>query len=841
MSDFPTKAKCVVIGAGIVGNCVVGHLSDMGWEEIVLLDKGPLPNPGGSTGHASNFIFPADHSKEIVDLTLESQKQYEELGLQTTCGGIEVARTEERMEEFKRRMTSATCWGIPSELLTPGEVKERVPFISEDVILGGFFTPSVSAVDSLETGTQMRKRAQDAGNLQVFANTEVLDIETAAGPNKPSVSAVVTDKGRIECETVVIACGVWSPRLAEMAGATIPLTPAVHQMADVGPFDVLVETQQELAYPIVRDMDTFCYERQSAGSMEVGSYAHRPILHRVDEIPSNDEAALSPTEMPFTADDFDQQMEEAIELMEFLGDGEIKYAINGLLSLTPDANPVLGPTIEVDNLWSAAAVWVKEGPGVGRLIAEWMTYGYPHLTDPHGADITRFYPQQRNVNHIEARADEHFNKTYGIVHPREQWASRRDITTGPVKTRTDDLGAFYFEAGGWERPHWYESNKDLVAAYGVEGREHEWDARWWTPISDAEHLHMRDNVGLVDLSAFQIFQVRGPGALDYIDQMVVNKCDVKVGGSIYTPVLNSSGGFRSDLTILRLAPDRFRIITGAFDGGRDEYWFRHNLPADGSVQFENRTNALCTLGVWGPNAIPLLSQVTESDLSQESFPYGTCQDILIEGIPTEMFRVSYVGDAGFEIYTPMQHGLALWDAIFDAGASFDLRPVGAAVYGTSGRIEKGYRLMGAELENEYTPVEAGLARPKVKAADFIGKDAYLVAREEAPCAQLCVLTVDNHSCLDGYPRFPMGAGNEPILSSAGERIVDAKGRVSRVTTAGNAPSIDKYLLMAYLPADLCEIDTELQVMYQNETYPVRVAATGANLALFDPDNSRMKA
>ena len=257
-------------------------------------------------------------------------------------------------------MTSAKCWGIPSSLLSPAEVKELVPFISEDVILGGFYTPSVSAVDSLETGTQMRKRAQEAGNLQVFANTEVLDIETTQGTNKPKIEAVVTDKGRIECETVVIASGVWSPRLAEMAGATIPLTPAVHQMADVGPFDVLVETQQELAYPIVRDMDTFCYERQTAGSMEVGSYAHRPILHRVDEIPSNEEAALSPTEMPFTPDDFDQQMEEAIELMEFLGDGEIKYAINGLLSLTPDANPVLGPTVGGIS-WSAAAVWIKEG------------------------------------------------------------------------------------------------------------------------------------------------------------------------------------------------------------------------------------------------------------------------------------------------------------------------------------------------------------------------------------------------------------------------------------------------------------------------------------------------
>lgn len=841
MTDLPTKAKCVVIGAGIVGNCLVGHLNDMGWDDIVLLDKGPLPNPGGSTGHASNFIFPADHSKEIVDLTLDSQRQYEELGLQNTCGGIEVARTPERMEEFKRRMTSATCWGIPSELLTPTEVKERVPFISADVILGGFHTPSVSAVDSLETGTQMRKKAQDAGSLQVFANTEVTDIETSPGPNKPLVRAVLTDKGRIECETVVIACGVWSPRLAEMAGATIPLTPAVHQMADVGPFDVLVETQQELAYPIVRDMDTFCYERQSAGSMEVGSYAHRPILHRVDEIPSNDEAALSPTEMPFTADDFDQQMEEAIELMEFLGDGEIKYAINGLLSLTPDANPVLGPTVEVDNLWSAAAVWVKEGPGVGRLVAEWMTHGYPHLTDPHGADIARFYPQQRNVHHIEARAEEHFNKTYGIVHPREQWATRRDITTGPVKARTDALQAFYFEAGGWERPHWYESNSDLVSTYEVPGREHEWDARWWTPISDAEHLHMRDHAGIVDLSAFQVFEVSGSGVLDYIEHMVVNKCDVKIGGSIYTPVLNSSGGFRSDLTILRVGQTRFRIVTGAFDGGRDEYWFRHNLPEDGTVQFENRTNGLCTFGVWGPNAISILQGMTESNLNQGAFPYGTCQEVLIAGLPTDMFRMSYVGDAGFEIYTPTQHGLALWDAIVGQGSNFDLRPVGAAVYGTSGRIEKGYRLMGAELDSEYTPVEAGLARPKVKAADFIGKAAYLTAREETPCAQLCVLTVESHACIDGYDRFPMGAGNEPILTSSGERIVDAKGRVSRVTTAGNAPSVGKYLLMAYLPVDLCEIGTELQVMYQNENYPVKVATTGANLALFDPDNGCMKA
>ena len=320
MSEFPTSAKVVVIGAGIVGNCLVGHLAELGWTDMVLIDKGPLPNPGGSTGHASNFIFPVDHNKEMALLGVQSANQYRDMGLSVDSGGIEVARTEERWNELQRRMTSALAWGVEAKLLSPAEVKELVPFVNEDIILGGFYCPTVSVVDSLETGTVMRKKAQDKDALQVFANTEVLDVETEDAHNGlKKVTAVVTDKGRIEAEYVVIACGVWSNRVANMAGATIPLVPAVHQMADVGPLDILAETNNEIGYPIVRDMDTFCYERQSAGSMEVGSYAHRPILHHPDEIPSNEEAALSPTEMPFTPDDFDDQMEQAIELMDMLG------------------------------------------------------------------------------------------------------------------------------------------------------------------------------------------------------------------------------------------------------------------------------------------------------------------------------------------------------------------------------------------------------------------------------------------------------------------------------------------------------------------------------------------
>ena len=399
---LPARATIAVIGAGIVGNCLVGHLAELGWEDLLLIDKGPLPNPGGSTGHASNFIFPTDHNREIAILTLESQRQYAALGVNTVCGGIEVARTEARREELRRRMTSARAWGIEAELLSPAEVVAKAQFVNGDVILGGFYTPSVSVVDSVRAGAIMRHRAQARGVLTVLDNTEVTGLAVSRPPiGRPRIRAVVTADGEIAVEQVVIACGVWSPRLAAMAGATIPLTPAVHQMADMGPIDLLHMTGNEIGYPIVRDMDTFMYERQSNEAMEVGSYAHRPILVHPDDIPSCAEAERTPTEMPFTATDFAPQLEHAREIMgELLAGSEMQYAVNGLLSLTPDAQQVLGETAEVEKLWSAAAVWVKEGPGTARLIAEWITYGYPRLCDPHGSDVTRFYPHERTERHI---------------------------------------------------------------------------------------------------------------------------------------------------------------------------------------------------------------------------------------------------------------------------------------------------------------------------------------------------------------------------------------------------------------------------------------------------------
>lgn len=835
MATVPTSARCVVIGAGIVGNSLVYHLAKLGWRDIVQIDKGPLPNPGGSTGHASNFIFPVDHSREMTDLTADSMRQYKELGVFTESGGFEVARTEERMEELRRRMSSAKAWGIEASLVTPEEVVEKVPFLDPSVIIGAFWCPSVGVVDSLRAGTLMRERAMELGALNVVSTVEVtgLDVEDGA------IRRVRTSGGDIEAETVVIACGVWSPKLAAMAGATIPLTPAVHQMISVGPVPQLAERPGEISFPIVRDMDTFCYERQHGSDMEVGSYAHRPILHDAEEIPSIEQSKLSPTELPFTSDDFDDQLEQALELMpEVLGnpDVEIRYAINGLLSLTPDGFPILGETAEVKGLWSAAAVWIKEGPGVGRLLAEWMTHGNPEY-DAHQSDIARFYDSQRTREHVKARTSEAFNKTYGIVHPSEQWASSRDVNRSPMYFHEKALGAVFYETAHWERPFWYAANEALLGEYGdrVMPREAEWDSRWWSPIINAEHLAMRDRAAAVDLSAFSMFDVKGPGAKDGIQGVVVGQVDVEPGRVVYTPVLDQRGGFRSDLTVMRLGEDHYRVVTGGMTGNQDRKWFRDHMSADLSV--EDTTFAYTTIGLWGPRARDILGKLTDADISHEAFGFSRCREIQIGNQTVLASRISYVGELGWELYVPMAEGGSAWDLVFEAGREHGLIAAGIGVYGTTGRLEKGYRAHGAELDTERTIVEAGMMRPRVKDADFVGREAYVKQRGEDPLTVLCTLTVDDHTSSTGVRRYMLGG--EPIVSPDGEPLVDGHGRRAYVTSAGSAPSLGKHILMAYLPPDQAFVGNKLAVSYMEELYPVTVGAADAT-SLFDPSNARIR-
>jgi glycine cleavage system aminomethyltransferase T len=373
-------------------------------------------------------------------------------------------------------------------------------------------------------------------------------------------------------------------------------------------------------------------------------------------------------------------------------------------------------------------------------------------------------------------------------------------------------------------------------------REHEWDSRWWSPIINAEHLRMREAAAVIDLSAFCIFDITGPEALEVVQGTCVAQCDVAVGKVVYTPVLDAKGGFRSDLTVMRLGDDHFRVVTGGAHGMADRAWFAAHLPEGGTTTLADLTDDVSTIGIWGPRARDILSSLTSDDVSDAGFGFLSCRTITVSAgsgraIDVLASRISYVGELGWELYVPMSQAADLWEALLEAGAPHGAVPAGIGVYGTTGRIEKGYRAYGAELDAERSIVEAGMQRPKVKAADFVGKADYLAQRESDPLSVLCTLTVDDHTSASGVKRYMLGG--EPILTRAGGVLTDGHGHHPYVTSAGSAPSLGKHVLLAYLPPEEAVIGNQLAVSYMEELYPVTVGSIDAT-PLLDPTNERIR-
>jgi glycine cleavage system aminomethyltransferase T len=342
---------------------------------------------------------------------------------------------------------------------------------------------------------------------------------------------------------------------------------------------------------------------------------------------------------------------------------------------------------------------------------------------------------------------------------------------------------------------------------------------------------------MIDLSAFCIFDVVGPGALAALQYISMRQMDVAVGKVVYTPWLSPGGGFKADLTIMRLGGEHFRIVTGGAHGMADRKWLTDHFPADGSVQLADLTSSWTTLGLWGPRARDVLASVTSDDVSHEGFPFATCCFLELGTLRVLASRISYVGDLGWELYVPMEQGARLWDLLAEAGQPHGVVPAGIGVYGTTGRLEKCYRAYGTELESEYTVVEAGMAGPRVKEEDFVGKEAHLRHRDEEPATVLCTLTVADHTSSTGVKRYMLG--REPILSHGGEPLTDAKSRRSYVTSAGAGPSIGRHILLAYLPPEHATVGTELAVEYLGDQYPVTVDVVGST-PIFDPENSRIR-
>ncbi len=849
MATFPTRARVVIIGqGGIVGASVAHHLVERGWEDIVGIDKSAIPTDIGSTAHASDFCYATSHDHMSCWTTMYSIDFYEKMGRYCRIGGLEVARVgdDERMEELKRKVGSGKAFGTNACLISAAEAKERFPLLEEDRIQGALWDPDAGLVTprSQTVAGELVQNAEATGRLRAFANTPATGLDIRDG----RIRGVHTPRGTIETSTVVVCAGLWGRLIAAMAGEDLPIMPVDHPLTFFGPFDEFAGTGKDIGYPLLRDQGNSAYLRDTGdpktsegGQIEWGYYEEKsPRMVHPRDLLEKEQARLSPSQRDLDVEQIMEPLERAIELTPVLGElgFDERRSYNGLLQVTADGGPSIGESPDVRGLWYCESVWVKDGPGTGKLLADWMTDGYTGI-DHHGIDVARYYPFQKTEDYIHDRCYETAFKIYNPpVHNREPYTKARDIRRSPFWERERDLGGHFMELAGWERAHGYASNEHLLEKYAdrIPERESEWDARHFWRVSNAEHLEMSDDVGMVNLSHFAIHDVSGPQAEALMEYLCVAKVggDTPVGRGIYTHFLDQVGGVRADLTVLRLAADHYRIINGADAGNRDYVWMRRAAEDRGlDVTFEDRTEAFGCIGLWGPNARTTLQAVADAPeaLANESFPFAAVRDITVRGTPVSAFRISYVGEQGWELHFAYEDGLALWDALHGQGVT----PVGVETYASSRRLEKSLRLQNADLLTEYNLLEAGLARPRVKAADFHGKEAYLTqrGRDHQP-AYLCTMTMQDNVDAKGVARYPVGSW--PILDpQSGAVLVDEAGRRSYVTSVAFGPTLGKNIALGYLPREYCQEGRDLLLEYFHEHYPLKVEAVGYR-ALYDPDN-----
>jgi glycine cleavage system T protein len=508
--------------------------------------------------------------------------------------------------------------------------------------------------------------------------------------------------------------------------------------------------------------------------------------------------------MEFTPQHFERGLAAAGELLPTLKGRRLAYTMNGLFSFTPDGLPVLGESREVRGLWVAEGVWITHAGGVGKAMAEWMTEGAPSL-DLRECDINRFHPHALTQDYIRARGAQQYREVYDVIHPLQQIGFPRNLRLSPFHGRMEALGAFFFESAGWERPQWFESNTSLLCERDTHTRSG-WESKYWSPTQGVEHRTTRESVAMFDLTPFAKVEVRGAGALEYLQRLCANQIDQPVGSVVYTSMLNQRGGIVADLTVSRLGDDRFLVVRGGAMGLHDLAWMLRHLPQDGSVQLTDVTSSYCCIGLWGPRARDLAGRLTADDLSSSAFPSFTAKRVDIGNIPALALRVSYVGEAGWEIYTQTNYGAALWDALWDAGRPFGLAAAGGGAF-DSLRLEKGYRLWGSDIHSEYNPLEAGLGfAVNFDKGDFLGREALLEAKDLGLTRKLSRLYFDEPD------RVVMG--KEPII--ADDRVV------GYVTSSNYGYTLGKGIAYGNLPIDLAKEGERVEVYYFGEMHPATV-------------------
>ncbi len=850
MASFPKSADVVIIGlGGIVGTSVAHHLIEKGWKDIVGIDKSSIPTDIGSTSHASDFCYMTAHDNMTCYTTRYSVAFYDEMGHYSRVGGLEVARhdDDERMEELKRKVGSGKAFGTNVKMISAKEAKEKMPLLEEDMIQGAMWDPDAGLVipRSQTVAGKLVDQAVAGGKLQAFQNTAATGLDIENGQMK----GVETSRGYIATESVVVCAGLWGRLIAEMAGEDLPIMPVDHPLCFFGPYTEFEGTGKEIGYPLLRDQGNSAYLRDTGdpttaegGQIEWGYYEEKdPRLVHPRDLLEKGESHWSPSQRDLQMEQIMAPLERAMELTPILGElgWNDKHSFNGLLQVTADGGPSIGESPETRGLWYAESVWVKDAPGIAKVLADMMTDGITEV-DVHGIDVARYYPIQKTPSYIHDRCYETAFKIYNpAVHNREPYTKGRSLRRSPFWSREQELGGYFMELAGWERAHGYASNEHLLEKYSdkVPVRENEWDNRHFWRVSNAEHLAMSDDAGMINLSHFAVYDVTGRDATILMEYACVAKVsgDTAVGKGVYTHFLDHAGGIRADLTVIRLAADKFRVVDGADAGNRDYIWLKRIAEDKGwDVYIEDRSDHMACLGLWGPNARKMLQAIADKPevLELENFPFATTKNITLRGIPVLAFRISYVGESGWELHVPFSYGLSLWDLVYDQGAT----PVGVETYANTRRLEKSLRLQNADLLTEYNLVEADLARPKVKAADFHGKAAYLAQREcEHQSAYLCTMTMTDNVDSKGVARYPVGQW--PILDpNSNEVLIDDVGRRSYITSIAFGPSVGKNIALGYLPKDYATVGQELLMEYFDEPFPIKVEAVGCK-ALYDPDNT----
>ena len=861
-SKFPSEAEVVIVGVGgIVGSMLAYWLAELGQKNIVGLEKSTIiPSDIASTAHASDFVYNTTHDKLGCWTTAFSRKFYEDNGFFLKKGGLEICRVgdDERWEELKRKVASGKAFGTNVSLISAAEAVEKFPLLEEESMIGAMWDPDAGLVvpRSQEVVNFAVESAKEKGALKTFTNTPATDFEIEDG----KIVGVKTDKGTIKTNKVVIASGIWGPLMGDKAGVGVPLMPVEHPLLFFGPYEEIQDTEEMLVYPLLRDQGNSAYVRDTGkfhgGMLEWGYYEDKnPRLVDPEDIGNPDKTMLSDSMRYLELEEIAEPLEKAFETTPILSElgWDEKSSFNGLLSVTADAGSLIGESPEVRGFWLCEAVWVKDGPGCARLCAEAMVNGKTQV-DMHSFDISRFYPHQKEKEYVKTRAFENSQTIYTpAVHPREPYITQREMFVSPFYEREKELGGhFENEVAGWERALAYMSNREKLNKYikEVPLRENEWDTRHVPyDVANAEHLAMSDSVGMINLSHFPIMDIKGPDAERMLEYLSV----AKVGGNtpegkvIYTNFLDEDGGVHADLTISRLGNDSYRVVTGGADGNRDWVTIRNYRDDNGlNADINIRTHDIATLGLWGPKAVEALGNfIDPNEIDIKNFPFVSAKNLTLNlsgGKKVDVWaaRISYVGESGWEIYfnNNKDDGLALYDSLLEVGVV----PVGIETYANSRRLEKSFRLQGADLETEYTAIEAAIQRPLVKEADFHGKAAHLAHREEDPCAILCTMTLDDLN-VSGKTRYPVGIS--PIIDPAtGEVPIDSKGRRSYTTGMSYCPSLKKFVVMGYLPKEIAIQGKSLLIEYFNEDgdglYPMTVQIVGKG-SLYDPANERVRA